>query len=91
MAVPFLEMNFLVFVKAVVSTRGIEMLRRIELLAKAARWQGYVILEGFVPVRNMSHKRLATPKRSKFLFLNLDFLDACVVFLRWLFICVWPS
>ncbi len=69
--VPFLDKDFFVFVKTVVSESGIEALSNIELLAKAARWQGYTILDGFVPVRNMNQKRLATPKKSKLLFLNL--------------------
>ena len=73
--VPFLDdRNFFVFVKAAVSESDREALSNIELLAKAARWQGYTILVGFVPVRNMNQKRLATPKKSKLLFLGLYLL-----------------
>jgi len=50
---------------------GIDKPSKIELLAKAAFWQGYWILDGFVPVRNMNQTRLANPKISKFLFLIL--------------------
>jgi hypothetical protein len=76
MVVAFLEKTFFVFTMAEVNASGIEMLSKIELLAKAALWQGYTILDGFVPDRNMNQKRLATPKRSKFLFLNLSLLHA---------------
>ena len=76
MVVAFLEKTFFVFTMAEVNESGIEMLSKIELLAKAALWQGYSILDGFVPVRNMNQKRLATPKKSKFFFLNLPLLHA---------------
>ena len=79
--VPFLDMTLFVLVRTEISERGIEMLSNIELLTKAARWQGYTILDGFVPVRNMNQKRLAKPKKNKFLFLNLLLLHACTVFL----------
>jgi hypothetical protein len=39
----------------------------------AVRWQGYMILEGFVPVRNRSHRKLAMPKRIKPVFFSLFF------------------
>ena len=56
----------------------------IELLVRAAFWQGYVILEGFVPVRKMNQAREASPKRNKCFLLELDLLEE---FLCCFFIC----
>ena len=71
---PLLERNLSILARHTVSDSRIEALSNVELLAKAARWQGYTILDGFVPVRNMNQKRLATPKKSELLFLDLSLL-----------------
>lgn len=77
--VPLLDENFFVFAKTPASVpsseKEMEALINVKLLAKAALWQGYTILEGFVPVRNRNHRRFATPKRNK-LFLNFFLLSA---------------
>jgi hypothetical protein len=86
-AVPFLD-KLLVFVKIAVSESGIRAPSNTELFAKAARWQGYTILDGFVPVRKMTQRRLATPKKSKAL-VSCAYLF--VIFLQWLFILLLSS
>jgi len=80
MVVAFLDKKVFVFVNSEVREKEIEMLSSIELLAKAARWQGYAILDGFVPVRIMNQRRLAAPKKNKFFFLNLSLLRTCIQF-----------
>lgn len=45
--------------------------RKATLLARAALWQGYVILEGLVPVRRVSQMMLTKPKINGFLFIHL--------------------
>ena len=73
---PLLNKNFFPFNQKEERAIGIEMPSKIELLAKAAFWQGYSILDGFVPVRNISQTRLANPNKSKFRFLNLFLLHS---------------
>lgn len=43
-----------------------------KLLARAALWQGYVILEGLVPVRRASQMMLTKPRISGFPFIHLQ-------------------
>jgi hypothetical protein len=62
---PLLERKFSVLAAHAVSDNRIEALSNVELLAKAARWQGYTILDGFVPVRKMNHNKFAMLKRNK--------------------------
>ncbi len=71
----FLDQNFFIFAMTTDNEIGTRRLKKIELLAKAARWHGYTILVGFVPVRKINHKRLVKPNKSKFPFLNV-FLNA---------------
>ena len=75
MVVTFLEANFLLRVYSEVAQRGMVRPRSIELLVRAAFWQGYVILEGFEPVRKMNQAREASPKRTKCFLLELDLLE----------------
>ncbi len=70
---PFLDRNFSVFVKSAVIEKGMKALTIIELFAKAARWHGYTILDGFVPVRKRNQKTLVTLKKSRPVFLILFF------------------
>lgn len=84
-------MNFFVLVRAEVNQSGIDKPNNIEPFAKAALWQGYVILDGFVPVRKMNQTRDATPNRIRRLLQELCFLKACGLFLWCFFNCSWPS
>ncbi len=69
---PFLDKNFSVLVKTAAIEKGMKALIIIEVFAKAARWHGYTILDGFVPVRKRNQKTLVTPKKSRLLFLILS-------------------
>jgi len=67
-----LDNHFFVFTREQATETGKKAPKMGKLFAKAAFWQGYVIRDGFVPVRKMNHMRLAKPTSNKLFMIFAD-------------------